>query len=85
MAEAGVDLLVVNSNDRSTHGHGNIHYLTDIATHFESSCCLVAGEGLGIDTMVASEVANSRPIIARTTFGGIKPQEIIHLSIIPKY
>jgi hypothetical protein len=53
MAEAGVDLLVVNSNNRSTHGHGNIRYLTDIATHFESSCCLVAGEGLGIDTMVA--------------------------------
>ena len=233
MAEAGVDLLVVNSNDRSTHGHGNIRYLTDFATHFEPSCCLIprsgesvlvlgpesealaeitakiehiyvaeeythpeeeypcstmyslkeiikktehtregeirkigiigeefmdpaigaalkknyelvsadtmmidvrstkseaeikvieytykiagaglkaalgaikegaaeyevaaeieyamrkmGSEGVGIDTMVASGVANSRPIIARTTFRRIKPKEIIHLSIIPKY
>ena len=45
MAEAGVDLLVVNSNDRSTHGHGNIRYLTDFATHFEPSCCLIPRSG----------------------------------------
>ena len=43
--DAGLDLLVIFSNDRSTAGPAHVGYVTDFATHFESSCCLIPAEG----------------------------------------
>ena len=43
--DAGLDLLVIFSNDRSTAGPAHVRYVTDFATHFESSCCLIPAQG----------------------------------------
>lgn len=45
MAQEGIDLLVVNSNDRMTAGQANVRYLCDFAVHFESASCLLPREG----------------------------------------
>ncbi|HBG00944.1 MAG TPA: hypothetical protein DDW87_05160, partial [Firmicutes bacterium] len=42
---AGLDLLVVFSNDRATAGPAHVRYVSDFATHFESSCCLIPAQG----------------------------------------
>ncbi|HHT89948.1 MAG: Xaa-Pro peptidase family protein [Bacillota bacterium] len=42
---AGLDLLVIFSNDRATAGPAHVRYVTDFATHFESSCCLIPAQG----------------------------------------
>src|SRR5699024_8111141 len=40
---------------------------------------------MGIDTMVASGSVNSAPIIARTTFKQIEQNELVVLTIAPRY
>lgn len=42
---AGLDLLVIYSNDRATAGPAHVRYVTDFATHFEPSCCLIPAQG----------------------------------------
>lgn len=43
--EAGLDLLVIFSNDRATAGPAHVRYVTDFAAHFEPTCCLIPAAG----------------------------------------
>lgn len=45
----------------------------------------LGSEGMGIDTMVASGKKNSAPIIARTSFKEIRKNELVILTIAPRY
>ena len=45
----------------------------------------LGSEGMGIDTMVASGKKNSAPIIARTSFKEIQKNELVILTIAPRY
>src|SRR5690625_1709218 len=45
----------------------------------------LGSEGMGIDTMVASGKKNSTPIIARTSFKEIRKNELVILTIAPRY
>ena len=42
-------------------------------------------EGFGIDTMVASGVANTAPILARSTFRTIGAQDLVTVTLAPRY
>jgi Xaa-Pro aminopeptidase len=42
-------------------------------------------EGFGIDTMVASGVANTAPILARSTFREIRPEDLVSVTVAPRY
>src|SRR5690625_4136427 len=45
----------------------------------------LGSEGMGIDTMVASGKKNSAPIIARTSFREIQKNDLVVLTIAPRY
>jgi Xaa-Pro aminopeptidase len=42
-------------------------------------------EGFGIDTMVASGVANTAPILARSTFRTIAAEDLVTVTLAPRY
>ena len=42
-------------------------------------------EGFGIDTMVASGLANTSPILARSTFRTIQAEDLVCVTLAPRY
>lgn len=56
-----------------------------IAAEAEYVMRSLGSEGMGIDTMVASGKKNSAPIIARTSFRKIENNELVVLTIAPRY
>jgi len=56
-----------------------------IAAEAEYVMRSLGSEGMGIDTMVASGKKNSAPIIARTSFREIQNNDLVVLTIAPRY
>jgi Xaa-Pro aminopeptidase len=69
---AGVEAIRVGATER------------EVAAEIESAMRRMGAEGTGIDTIVASG-PNSRPILARSTFRAIQPNELVLLTIAPRY
>ena len=57
----------------------------DVAAAAESAMRAAGAEGFGIDTMVASGAANTRPIIARSTFRIIREDDLVCVTLAPRY
>jgi Xaa-Pro aminopeptidase len=55
-----------------------------VAAEIEASMRRAGAEGTGIDTIVASG-PNSRPILARSTFRRIEPDDLVLLTVAPRY
>lgn len=55
-----------------------------IAAEIEAAMRRAGSEGTGIDTIVASG-PNTRPILARSTFRTIQPNDMVLLTIAPRY
>jgi len=76
IAEAGltaaVDAIRVGATER------------EVAAEVESAMRRMGAEGTGIDTIVASG-PHSRPILARSTFRAIQADELVLLTIAPRY
>ena len=76
IAEAGlmaaVDAICVGATER------------EVAAEAECAMRRMGAEGTGIDTIVASG-PNSRPILARSTFRIIQPDELVLLTVAPRY
>jgi Xaa-Pro aminopeptidase len=70
--QAGVDAIRVGVTER------------EVAAEIESAMRRAGAEGTGIDTIVASGL-NTRPILARSTFKAIQPDELVLLTIAPRY
>ena len=71
--EAAINAIKVGKTER------------EIAAEAEYVMRNLGSEGMGIDTMVASGSVNSAPIIARTTFKQIEQNELVVLTIAPRY
>jgi Xaa-Pro aminopeptidase len=56
----------------------------EVAAEIEASMRRAGAEGTGIDTIVASG-PNSRPILARSTFRRIQPNDLVLLTVAPRY
>jgi Xaa-Pro aminopeptidase len=56
----------------------------EVATEAECAMRRMGAEGTGIDTIVASG-PNSRPILARSTFRTIRADELVLLTVAPRY
>ena len=56
----------------------------EIAAEAESAMRRAGAEGTGIDTIVASG-PNTRPILARSTFRKIQPDDLVLLTLTPRY
>jgi Xaa-Pro aminopeptidase len=56
----------------------------EIAAEIDTAMRRAGAEGTGIDTIVASG-PNSRPILARSTFRQIQPDELVLLTVAPRY
>ena len=56
----------------------------EVAAEIESAMRRGGAEGTGIDTIVASG-PNTRPILARSTFRQIQANELVLLTIVPRY
>jgi Xaa-Pro aminopeptidase len=56
----------------------------EVAAEIEASMRRAGAEGTGIDTIVASG-PNSRPILARSTFRRIEPDDLVLLTVAPRY
>jgi Xaa-Pro aminopeptidase len=69
---AGVNAISVGATER------------EVAAEVESAMRRLGAEGTGIDTIVASG-PNSRPILARSTFRAIQADELVLLTIAPRY
>jgi Xaa-Pro aminopeptidase len=76
IAEAGLNAAV------ETIGVGATE--REVAAEVESAMRRMGAEGTGIDTIVASG-PNSRPILARSTFRAIQADELVLLTIAPRY
>ena len=76
IAEAGlaaaVDAIKVGATER------------EVAAEAECAMRRMGAEGTGIDTIVASG-PHSRPILARSTFRTIQPDELVLLTVAPRY
>ena len=76
IAEAGLaaalDVIRVGATER------------EIAAEVDSAMRRMGAEGTGIDTIVASG-PNTRPILARSTFRAIRADELVLLTIAPRY
>jgi Xaa-Pro dipeptidase len=57
----------------------------DVAAAAEGAMRQAGAEGFGIDTMVASGVANTQPIIARSTFRTIGADDLVCVTLAPRY
>jgi Xaa-Pro aminopeptidase len=55
----------------------------EVAAEIEASMRRAGAEGTGIDTIVASG-PNSRPILARSTFRRIEPDDLVLLTVAPR-
>lgn len=69
---SGVEAIRVGATER------------EVAAEMESKMRRMGAEGTGIDTIVASG-PNSRPILARSTFRAIQRNELVLLTIAPRY
>jgi len=69
---AAVDAIGVGATER------------EVAAEVESAMRRMGAEGTGIDTIVASG-PHSRPILARSTFRAIHADELVLLTIAPRY
>ena len=56
----------------------------EVAAEIEASMRRAGAEGTGIDTIVASG-PNSRPILARSTFRSIESNDLVLLTVAPRY
>ncbi len=56
----------------------------EVAAEIDAAMRRAGAEGTGIDTIVASG-PNSRPILARSTFRRIQPDELVLLTVAPRY
>jgi Xaa-Pro aminopeptidase len=56
-----------------------------VAAAAESVMREAGAEGFGIDTMVASGVANTAPILARTTLRRISAEDLVTVTLAPRY
>lgn len=56
----------------------------DVAAEIDSAMRHAGSEGIGIDTIVASG-PNTRPILARSTFRRIEENDLVLLTIAPRY
>jgi Xaa-Pro aminopeptidase len=56
----------------------------EIAAEIESAMRRAGSEGTGIDTIVASG-PNSRPVLARSTFRRVEPDDLVLLTVAPRY
>lgn len=56
----------------------------EVAAEIEAAMRRAGAEGTGIDTIVASGL-NTRPILARSTFKAIQSNEMVLLTIAPRY
>ena len=56
----------------------------DVAAEIDSAMRHAGSEGVGIDTIVASG-PNTRPILARSTFRRIEENDLVLLTIAPRY
>lgn len=70
--KVGIDAVKVGACER------------DVVAEIEYCARKMGAEGFGIDTMVASGI-NSYPILAKTTFKEIGNNEIVNLTIAPRY
>lgn len=57
----------------------------EIAAIAESVMRNLGSEGMGIDTIIASGKKNSYPIIARTSFREIQKNDLVSMTIAPRY
>ena len=55
-----------------------------VAAAIEAAMRAAGAEGTGIDTIVASG-PNTRPILARSTFRAIEPDDLVLLTVAPRY
>ncbi len=55
-----------------------------VAAEIEAAMRRAGSEGTGIDTIVASG-PNTRPILARSTFRAIQPDDMLLLTVAPRY
>jgi Xaa-Pro aminopeptidase len=69
---AGIDAISAGVSER------------EVAAEIDSSMRRAGSEGTGIDTIVASG-PNSRPILARSTFRRIEPDDLVLLTVAPRY
>ena len=70
--QAGVDTIAAGVTER------------EVAAEIESAMRRAGAEGTGIDTIVASG-PNSRPILARSTFRRIERDDLVLLTVAPRY
>jgi len=70
--EAGVSAIQVGVTER------------EVAAEAEAAMRRAGAEGTGIDTIVASG-PNSRPILARSTFRRIQAEDLVLLTVAPRY
>jgi len=69
---AGIEAIGAGVTDRA------------VAAEIEAAMRRAGAEGTGIDTIVASG-PNSRPILARSTFRRIEPDDLVLLTVAPRY
>ena len=70
--QAGVDAIAPGVTER------------EVAAEIESAMRRAGSEGTGIDTIVASG-PNSRPILARSTFRRIQRDDLVLVTVAPRY
>lgn len=71
--QAAIDAIAIGVTERA------------VAAAIDAAMRRAGSEGTGIDTIVASGPNNSRPILARSTFREIQNNEIVLLTIAPRY
>ncbi|HTV10224.1 MAG TPA: M24 family metallopeptidase [Acidimicrobiales bacterium] len=57
----------------------------EVAAEAEYAMRRAGAEGFGIDTMVASGISNTRPILARSTFREIARDDLVCITLAPRY
>jgi Xaa-Pro aminopeptidase len=57
----------------------------EVAAAAEAAMRGAGAEGFGIDTMVASGLANTTPILARSTFRAIRAEDLVCVTLAPRY
>jgi Xaa-Pro aminopeptidase len=57
----------------------------DVAAAAEAVMREAGAEGFGIDTMVACGVANTAPILARSTFRPVAAEDLVTVTLAPRY
>jgi len=70
--DAGVEAVAAGVTERA------------VAAEIEASMRRAGAEGTGIDTIVASG-PNARPILARSTFRRVEPDDLVLLTVAPRY